>query len=100
MEQADVNFGVTSRLIATAFGLCGFAVAIIAGLGAGNSASRVLATALVCMIVCQVTGLAAGAVGERVINEHLDAYRKKNPLPIFGEEAGAEQSSPPNEQNS
>jgi hypothetical protein len=95
-----VNFGVTSKLIATAFGLCGFAVAIIAGLGAGNSASKVLATALVCMVVCQLTGLAAGAVGQHVISEHLDAYRKKNPLPTLGEEAGNNPSSPPIEQNS
>src|SRR5690606_20690399 len=104
-------FGITSKLIATVFGLCGFAVAILAGLGAGNSAPQVLGTALVCMVVCQLTGLAAGAVGERVVNEHLDTYRKKNPLPTMGE-AGVEsagsdgltgssgESSPPIGQNS
>jgi hypothetical protein len=68
------------RLVAATFALAGFAVAVVAGLGAGNAPTRVLGAALVCMLICHVVGLALGAIGERVINEHLESYRAGKPV--------------------
>jgi tetrahydromethanopterin S-methyltransferase subunit C len=98
----SLNMGVTSKLIATALGLCGFAVAILAGLAAGNDTARILTTAIVCMIICQFAGLAVGILGERVVSEHLETYRKQHPIPGAAGEPSAplSKSSPPLEQNS
>lgn len=61
----------TPRTIATTLGLAAFVVAIVAGLAAGNDPSRVLSTAIVAMICCQVLGLALGAVGQHIVSGHL-----------------------------
>ena len=86
-------------MIATTFALCGFAVAVIAGLAAGNAAAHVLTTALICMMVCQAAGLAAGAIGERVVGEHLRGYRANHRIAAT-ESAGHSKTSPPDPQNS
>jgi hypothetical protein len=67
-------------VIATILALSGFAVAIIAGLAAGNTPTRVLGAALACMLICHLVGLGVGAVGERVVNDYLDAHRAANPV--------------------
>jgi LytS/YehU family sensor histidine kinase len=92
-DATPLNFGVTTKLIATAFALCGFIVAIIAGLSAGNSAGQVLSTAIVCMIGCQFAGLLAGAIGERTVHEHLSSYRK-SVAPAESHAEPAQKSSP------
>lgn len=63
--------GTTARTIASALGLAAFAIAIMAGLAAGNAPARILATAIAGMVCCQALGLAIGAVGQRVVTEHL-----------------------------
>ena len=78
-----MNSGVPAKLIATTFALCGFAVAVVAGLAAGNPSTRVLFTALVSMVICQVLGAAAGAIGERIVHEHVSTYRAGRPVPEF-----------------
>ena len=80
-DAPPLNVGITTKLIATAFALCGFAVAVVAGLAAGNSAQRVLTTALVSMILCQLMGLLVGIVGERTAIEYVQAYKREHPLP-------------------
>ena len=92
-----MHFGVTTKLIAATFALCGFAVAVLAGLSAGNSAARVLATALVSMVACQCAGLIVGCIGERVVSEHMETYRRANS--ISADESAA-RTSPPDPQNS
>jgi tetrahydromethanopterin S-methyltransferase subunit C len=77
-----------SRLVAATFGLTGFAVAVVAGLAADNGSTRVLGAALVSMVVCHILGLGIGAVGERVVNEHLNVYRAAR----TGAAAGSEQA--------
>lgn len=74
-----MNLGIT-RLVAANFGLCAFAVAIVAGLAAGNPAERILAGALVAMIICHFLGLGLGAVAERIVADHLAVYRAAHPL--------------------
>jgi hypothetical protein len=76
-----VNSSDPAKVIAGVFALAGFAVAMIAGLAAENSAARVLGTALVAMLICHLTGLLVGVVGERVVHEHVGRLRAAEPMP-------------------
>jgi hypothetical protein len=66
-----VNPGAPSKLIAAIFALAAFVVAVLAGLGAGNPASRVLTVALVSLALCYALGSVVGAIGQWVITEHV-----------------------------
>lgn len=66
-----MNSSEPAKVIASIFALAAFAVAIVAGLAAQNSAARVLGTAVAAMVVCHVVGLCIGAIGESVLTEHL-----------------------------
>lgn len=81
-----MSAGTPDKLIASSFGLAGFAIAIVAGMAAGNPSGRILTVAIVSMIACHIVGLIAGAVGERVVNEYMDQYRAAHPI---GEAPGA-----------
>lgn len=72
--------GTPSRLIASCFGLSGFAVAVVAGMASGNEGSRVLTVALCCLILCHIVGLAAGLIGESIVNEYMKNYRQGRPF--------------------
>jgi uncharacterized protein involved in response to NO len=71
------------KVIACVFALAAFAVAIIAGLSAGNSAARVLGSALAAMFICHIMGLVIGTIGHRVVTDHLSS------IPIEAEETKA-----------
>ena len=73
--------GVATKVIAASFGLTAFAVGIVAGLLAGNAAETILVRALIAMVLANAVGFLAGAIGERTINEALEASEKqaKNP---------------------
>lgn len=75
-----MNLGVT-RLVAANFGLCAFAVAIVSGLATGNTPAHVLAAALFALFICHFIGLAIGTIAERVVAEHITAYRDAHPVP-------------------
>ena len=75
-----MSVGTPGKLIASSFGLAGFAVAIVAGLSAGNSSPRILTVALVSMMACHLVGLGAGMVGENTIESYMDRYRGSRPL--------------------
>lgn len=66
-----MKFEVSSKVVATAMGLAGFAIAVIAGLHAGNPTATILTNAILCMVACQFVGLFIGSVGERVVREHV-----------------------------
>lgn len=70
-----------SRVVGTSTALTAFAVAVVAGMTAGNAAGRTLLVAIVSMFICHILGSIVGSVAERVINEHLTAYRAANPVP-------------------
>ena len=75
-----MNPSAPSRMIAAIFALAAFVVAVIAGLAAGNPASRVLMVAIMGLIVCYALGSVAGAIGEWVVSEHVRAaLRAKTP---------------------
>jgi hypothetical protein len=82
-----VNLGIT-RMVAATLGLCAFAIAIIAGLAADNPPGRILATGLAAMILCNLLGAGIGAIIERVVAEHIVAYRRTRPV---GEHSGPPQ---------
>jgi hypothetical protein len=69
-----------TKLIAAALALSAFAIAILAGLAAGNPAPRILSQAIVCMLACQVIGWGVGLAGERVVAEHLESIRAPRPV--------------------
>ncbi len=73
--------GRATKVIACVLALSAFAIAIVAGLAAGNAAEVILSRALVAMLVCQGVGLAIGSVGEGVIRDYLRAYERANPIP-------------------
>jgi uncharacterized protein involved in response to NO len=72
------------KVVAAVFALSAFAVALIAGLGAGNDTTTVLSRALGALLICQIIGLIAGLIIERVIREHEARYRADNPVPSIG----------------
>ena len=74
-------FGMPSRVIATAMALCAFAIAVIAGLAAGNPSDVVLGRALLGLVVCYVLGHVLGACAESVVRRRVDAYKREHPVP-------------------
>ena len=87
-----MNQGVPTKMIAAVFALTAFAVALVSGLAAGNTSTRILTTALVSLAGCHVLGLALAAVAERVVKDHVESYRAARPVPEFKE--GATGGSP------
>lgn len=75
-----MSVGTPDKLIASSFGLAGFAIAIVAGMAAGNPSGRVLTVAIVSMIACHFVGLIAGSIGERVVDEYMVEYRAARPI--------------------
>ncbi len=76
-----MQFGVSSKVVAATLSLAAFAVAIVAGLAGGNDSAGVLVNALICMVVCHPVGMILGAIGERVVREHLDTALGIRPAP-------------------
>lgn len=66
--------GVAAKVIAACSGLTAFAVAMVAGLAADNTAEAVLSRALVALVVCNLVGWVAGLICERTVRSALDAY--------------------------
>jgi hypothetical protein len=70
-----------ARVVASVFALSGFAIAIVAGMYAGNDAGTVLRRALGAMVACQIVGTMAGWIVQRVITDHEARYRNDHPMP-------------------
>lgn len=70
-----------TRVVASVFALCGFLVAIIAGMRAGAQTGTVLLWAIGAMVVCKAVGLWAGWAGGRVVDEYMAQYRAARPVP-------------------
>jgi hypothetical protein len=62
-----------ARVVAACLGLSGFAVAIMSGMAADNSADRVLLSAVIALIACQFVGIGIGSAAEVVLRERLAA---------------------------
>jgi len=67
-----------TRHISVIFALCAFAIALIAGLAAGNPAEHIVGRAVVAMLVCQIMGVIIGRVAQAVIDEHVEQHRAEH----------------------
>lgn len=63
--------GVPTRVIAACCGLCGFAVATLAGLSVENPLEDVLIRAVFSLVGCNVLGWIVGAVAEHAVRQSL-----------------------------
>lgn len=61
--------------------LAAFAVAVLAGLSAGNPSQDIILRAIVSMLVCQVVGMFIGMMGEKIVSEHVLRYVRNHPVP-------------------
>jgi hypothetical protein len=80
LQEACVLPGVPSKVIAACAGLCGFSIALIAGIAVDNPAEVVLVRALGAMFACQIVGWVAGTVAERIVRDAVSAYREAHPV--------------------
>ena len=65
--------GLGSSTVAASFALAAFAVAITAGIGAGNDSAQILIRALVAMFLAYPVGLFIGMICSRIVREHVEA---------------------------
>ena len=70
-----------SKIIATCFALGCFACAMVVGVLAGNSANTIIMRAMFVMFPAWIVGRVVGGIAERVIIEHIDQYKRANPIP-------------------
>jgi hypothetical protein len=86
--------GSVTRVMAACFALAAFAVAIIAGLSAGNAPASVLSRAIIAMLLCYPVGFVAGLVCERVVSWHIAAQDARAAEASAGAAAGAVAGAP------
>lgn len=78
--------GSPAHVIAGCFALSAFAVAIVAGLAAGNAAVSIMLRAVVALVACYPIGLAAGILCQRVADDPA-SRRSACPVPSATESA-------------
>lgn len=74
-----------TKVIAGSLGLTAFAIAVVAGMAAGNQSAEILVRALISMMLCYVLGLVLGAIGEHTMDEHVRQYIAARPVKKFSE---------------
>ncbi|MCA9279203.1 MAG: hypothetical protein H6815_14595 [Phycisphaeraceae bacterium] len=85
--------GVPTRVVAAAFALSAFSVAVLSGIWASNPTGYVLKVALASSFLCYFAGLIIGSIGERAALGHIRDFEKNNPVPdVEAEIAAALQS--------
>ncbi len=62
--------GVPATAVGASFALTAFAVAILAGLFAGNAADLILQRAILALLLCYPVGLFFGMVCRRIVEDH------------------------------
>jgi len=70
-----------TRAVAGTLGLAGFSIAVLAGLSAGNEATEIVMRALVSMAGCLLVGAVAGRFCATAVNESIDAFARRRPVP-------------------
>ena len=85
-----------AKVIAATIALGGFVVALLSGMRVGNPAHLILFDALVALLICQILGIAVGAVATRVIRNHIDRHKAEHPIPDIALESALSSSSTPN----
>jgi hypothetical protein len=72
------------RRLAACLALLTFAVCLVAGLNAGNSAATILSNALAAMGASFVVGLAVGAMAQKMLDENVAAHAARAEAPPEG----------------
>ncbi|MCC6240755.1 MAG: hypothetical protein IT448_10700 [Phycisphaerales bacterium] len=75
MSKADES--LFSRRLAAALALIAFALALVAGLEAGNTFSTTVTRALIAMVATFAIGLIIGAMARRMLEENQVQAEKK-----------------------
>jgi putative Mn2+ efflux pump MntP len=70
--------GAASKAVAGCFALAAFAVAVVAGIAAGNPPTSILIRALMAMLICYPLGMMIGLVCQHVIEQHIKAEARAN----------------------
>lgn len=74
--------GTPSQVIGGCFALCAFAMAIVAGLAAGNESSAILLRAIIAMFVCYLIGLGIGMICQQVVGQQVKKLIEENPAEL------------------
>lgn len=69
------------KVIAAAFALCAFVIAIISGLAADNPGSQVILQAGITLLVCHLIGSCAAACFAHLVQEHTELYINQRAIP-------------------
>jgi hypothetical protein len=80
LEQRSAQ-PIPSRIIATCFALVSFAAAVAVGMAVDNPISTIIWRATLIMLACWLVGRLFGGLLERVVREHVDEYKRANPIP-------------------
>jgi hypothetical protein len=75
------RWSMPTQVIASSLGLIGFIIAILAGLAADNPATTTIVRALAAMFICYVVGMMLGTMATHALNEHIEQYKRSNPMP-------------------
>lgn len=96
-NDLEITRGRPTQMVAAIFALSAFAVAIVAGLGAGADATRTVVVALVAMMLCHVVGTVIGTIAESTAAEAIQAHRDAKPVPalLTEEDIAQEQAASP-----
>ena len=78
-----------ARMIATIFALAAFAVMVVVGMLAGNTAWTILWRALMALVACYIAGRILGALAQRAVREHIEQYKQRHPISASQPGAGA-----------
>lgn len=69
------------RTIPPIVALMGFAISIVAGMGASNPATSVIGRAIVALFLCLIIGQGIAWVVRHIAKEHQRDYAKRKPIP-------------------
>jgi len=84
-EQEPVSTGGSAKIVASCVGLTGFAVALIAGVGADNPLDVTITRALLSLVVCMMVGAIVGAAADVAMSVAIQQLRRKGATPISSE---------------
>lgn len=87
------NVQTPAQVVAGAFALTGFTVAVVAGMSVGNDANSVITSAIFSMFACYLVGMFVGACADRILRAHVEHYRAAHP--IAGSSGAATAVTPP-----
>lgn len=80
-----MSTGGSAKIVASCVGLTGFAVAMIAGVGADNPLDITITRALLSMLVCTITGAIVGAAADVAMSGAIEQLHRTGGNPTSSE---------------